>query len=262
MTNLPVNIQDQFKEKLSDQVRLEPEGLDRYRIFTPFGFDDGDRFSIVLKKDGDSFHFSDEGHTLMHLTYEMDWGQITTGTRQKIIDSTLTGYDILNDDGELKVRVPENRYGDSLFSFLQGLIKISDISYLNRERVKSTFMEDFRSFIRETVDPKRFTFQYVNEKHDPNGKYPVDCRINGVKTPLFMFAIQNDDQCRDATINLHQYESWGMDFYPMAIFQDQENINRRVLARFSDVSEKQFSGLYGKEDKIQDFIQKYIERAS
>ena len=48
----------------------------------------------------------------------------------------------------------------------------------------------------------------------------------------------NDDRVRDATIALLQFERWGNRYRSLGIFEDQESINRRVLARFSDVCEK------------------------
>ena len=44
-----------------------------FRVFTPFMFEDGDQLVIVLKKVGESGGYStDEAHTYMHLTYEID----------------------------------------------------------------------------------------------------------------------------------------------------------------------------------------------
>jgi len=42
-------------------------------------------------------------------------------------------------NGELVLDVQDERYGDALYSFVQALLKITDISYLARERVRSTF---------------------------------------------------------------------------------------------------------------------------
>ena len=43
------SIQREFQNKVSKKVRLEPEGEDRYRVLTPFQFDDRDHLAIVLK---------------------------------------------------------------------------------------------------------------------------------------------------------------------------------------------------------------------
>ena len=68
----PETIETDFKQKVCDQIRVVPEGMDRYRIFTPFLFEDGDHLAIVLKNQREKWLLSDEGHTYMHLTYDLD----------------------------------------------------------------------------------------------------------------------------------------------------------------------------------------------
>ena len=78
----------------------------------------------------------------MHLTCDIDEKDLHRGTRQKIIANALAFFGIQDRDGELVLEVPGSRYGDALFSFVQALLRISDVSCLSRERVRLTFMED------------------------------------------------------------------------------------------------------------------------
>ena len=247
-----------FQEKVSAKVRLAAEGMERFRVFTPFLFDDGDHLAIVLKKEGARWVLSDEAHTYMHLTYDIDEKDLHTGTRQKIISNALSTFRIEDRDGELVLDVPDERYGDALFSFVQALLKISDVSYLSRERVRSTFMDDFRTLLCEAVPEERRSFDWSDSEHDPRGMYTVDCRINGMRRPLFVQALDGDGKTRDATIALLQFEKWGIRFGSLAIFEDQESISRKVLARFSDVSEKQFSSLTPNRERIARFLKETI----
>lgn len=247
-------IERDFHKKVSSKIRLTAEGVERFRVFTPFTFDDGDHLDIVLRKDGVRWVLSDEAHTYMHLTYDMDEKDLHSGTRQKIISNTLSMFQIEDRDGELVLDVPEERYGDALFSFVQGLLKISDVSYLSRERVRSTFRNDFRTVMREAIPEERRSFDWSDPEHDPQGMYTVDCRVNGLGRPLFVHALSSDGRTRDATIALLQFERWEMPFRSLAIFEDQESINRKVLARFSDVCEKQFSSLTANRERIARFL--------
>jgi hypothetical protein len=65
-------IEKEFKEKVCKEIRLMQEGIDRYRVFTPFQFDDRDSFAIILKNAGNNWILSDEGHTFMHLLPDFD----------------------------------------------------------------------------------------------------------------------------------------------------------------------------------------------
>lgn len=251
-------IERDFREKVCQKLRLTSEGVDRYRVFTPFMFEDGDHLSIVLKRENGGWVLSDEGHTYMHLTYDLDEKDLQRGTRQKIITSALSVFSVQDREGEILISIRDDCYGDALYSFVQALLRITDVTYLSRERVRSTFMEDFRAFMEEAVPQNRREFDWHDPQHDPQGKYLIDCRINGMPKPLYVQALPNDDKTRDAMITLLQHERWGLTFRSLAIFEDQEQINRKVLARFSDICEKQFSSLGINRERIKRYIEESL----
>ena len=202
------SIETAFRDKVGRSVRLETEGVNRYRVFTPFLFEDGDHLAIVLNRENGRWVLSDEGHTYMHLTYDIDEADLRRGNRQKIITNALEAFSVDDREGELRLTVPDEQYGDALFSFVQALLKISDVTYLSRERAKSTFIEDFHAVLSSVVPTDRLTFDWYDPEHDPEGNYTVDCRINGLARPLVVFALPSDARVRDATISLLQFERW------------------------------------------------------
>jgi len=252
------NIERDFHAKVSEKIQLHAEGVNRYVVLTPFMFDDGDHLVVVLKKEGERWILSDEAHTYMRLTYDISEKDLHGGSRQKIISNALSMFEVDDRNGELIFPVPDERYGDALYSFVQAILKISDVSFLSRERVRSAFMDDFRALMRESVPEERMQFDWFDAGRDPQNIYTVDCRINGMSRPIFVHALANDSRTRDATIALHEFERWKISYRSLAIFEDQESISRKVLARFSDVGDKQFSSIPANRERIALYLKQHI----
>jgi hypothetical protein len=244
-----------FRQTVCRDLTLVPEGIERYRIFSPFMFHDGDHLALVLKREESGWVLSDEGHTMMHLSYRMEYRDLTQGKRGEIIESLLSKYGIRNRDGEFICPVPDEQYGDALFQMVQGLLRMSDISLLSREQVKSTFREDVSTYINSLSSLSgRVTWDWHDPVHDPEGKYPADGYMEGPHEPMVLFMLQGDDRVRDATIHLLQYEKWGVPVYSVSIFENQEEINRKALAKLSDVCDKMFSNFSGNKDRISQYL--------
>ncbi len=127
MTSLQV--ERTFKELACKQIELVPDGRDKFIVHTPFRFDDGDHFVIVLKATEGGWLLTDEGHTLMHLSYG---GFKATQPRQLIINQALTAADAMERDGEITLEVLRDDFGAALFAFVQVLIRVAEVAKWTR----------------------------------------------------------------------------------------------------------------------------------
>lgn len=135
----PQRIEHDFREKVSDKVRISSEGMDRFRVFTPFMFDDGDHLSIVLKRDSGAWILSDEGHTYLRLTYILDGKDLQGETRDNLISNALSVFKVEDREGELIETVEGDRFGEALSIFVQALHKVTELFMLGiRSKAKRT----------------------------------------------------------------------------------------------------------------------------
>ena len=116
-------IEQEFHRRVSQKIRLLAEGTDRFRVLTPFLFDDGDHLAIVLKKRGTQWVLSDEAHTYMHVSDDIEEKDLHRGTGEKTIANGVSAFGIEDREGELVLKISEGGYGDTLDSFVQGLLE-------------------------------------------------------------------------------------------------------------------------------------------
>ena len=112
-------IQQEFQEQVSAKIRLAAEGPNRFRVFTPFVFDDGDHLAFVLRKEDAEWVLSDEGHTYLHLARDIDEPDRGKESCQRIIAGALSAFRIEDREGELTLKVRDSRWADALYSFVQ-----------------------------------------------------------------------------------------------------------------------------------------------
>ena len=251
------NIRHEFMTKVGSKIKLIEEGEDRFRILSPFQFDDGDQLVIVLKKVGDKWVLSDERHTFRHMTYEMDEKQLFKGARRQIIENALSMFDIINRNGELWLDVSDGNFGDAFFDFVQSILKITDISYLSKVQTRSPFMQEFHNLLLNHVGDDNTDFEWFDSEIDKKGIYKVDCKIESAQKPIFAYAINNDRKIRDVTIALHQFNAWGLKYRPLGIFEGRKKPGVNVLERFVHVCDEYFIGINESYASILDYIDTY-----
>ncbi|MEI6795563.1 MAG: DUF1828 domain-containing protein [Methanomassiliicoccales archaeon] len=235
-------LEHDFRKKVCGEIRLVKKSVDRYFVRTPFMFNDGDVFKIILKKDSDArWILSDEGHTMMHLSYlDMD---LKAKTRQKVINDARSMFNIEDRSGELVIVPEKEEFGEALYSMVQGILHITDVEYLNRENVRSTFMDDLKIYLQKSFPVTSIHFDYRHPTIDPKGHYLVDSVIQTKGKPIFVYGVMNDDQCKLATMSILWYKAAQFPFLPIAVFEDMGTMGKVDMARLTDAAIKQYSSL-------------------
>ena len=246
-------------ERLCEDVGVEKRPDGALLLQTRFEFPDGDRFQMHLTEArAGGFRLSDNGHTLMHISYEHDVDAFLDGTRGMLLERIMGETGLKWDAGSFFVNTSPEKLPEAIFSFGQALTRVYDLTLLSRTNVGSTFYDDLGDLLFSLVDEGKILPDYHPEV--PNAEvYPVDYRIEGKDdVPLFLYGVPNRDKARLTTIMLSHFHRHNLRFESILVFEDQSEIPRRDLARLSDVGGDMISSLASSED----FHRKVLQRVA
>lgn len=93
-------LEREFRQVVGESVELLTEGADRFRVLTPFGFDDGDCFVVVLRRQEGRWFLTDEGHPFFHRSDEFEESDLRSGSGARRIAAVPARFGV-EDRGEL-----------------------------------------------------------------------------------------------------------------------------------------------------------------
>lgn len=256
-----VHTLETLREKISNRLRtavsLEPRGINSYRVNTPFYFADGDNLKIIINRtESGKWTVTDEGHTLMYLSYyNMD---ISAGTKADILSSILKSHYMSEDRGRLVLEVEtEDDAADSIFTFAQGILKVSDMTMWKKERVRSMFYEYFREGVISGSKGRPLDFDFRDKEYDPNNLYIIDCLVtlkNGNRAHVY--GANSLDRANKAIISMYHYEKSGLDVPNCMILTDEMDFGKTKIM-LEEVADKILSSPKSAVDRLDPFFRKF-----
>lgn len=238
---------ESMTRSICSKVTLEPRGVDRYLIHTGFTFQDGDELHIVLRRRDGRWILTDDGHTLMWLSYE-DFR--LTETRRALLDVTMSSNSVSLEDGRISIDCTDRDMGQCLMSMIQAILQTADLLYLNRYSARSTYADDIKQFMRDSLGD-RCEFDKRIRRGDE--EYVVDVYVEA-PTPLYVFSVSNRDRCNEALITILALSVEAeMDFTSLIFVDHTADIKRNTLVKLINRSDKMFYDTPS-EDELRRFL--------
>jgi hypothetical protein len=213
-------------------------------VSSPFLYRDGDGLPVYLETDKNGKPMlTDKGHSLMRLSYDMDVDKVVEnrGNRNDLFKSALFTGQVKNHAGRLVRSIDENTdVAQAVFRFIQTMIRVNDLEYLNKERVRSTFKDDVHDFVMRAVGSEAVNENWSDPENDPDDIYPADYKIDRPDRPVALFALTSDSAARDATISALHYEKWGLNLDKAGIMETSGKLTEKVESKFRDAADDFF----------------------
>lgn len=246
---------DLLKEQFNGHaaLRLRREGL--YQFHAPLFHEDGDMVDIFLAEPANgapTIRVSDEGMTLMRLSYEYD---IDTESRRRVFERILKENRVSEDNGVLYCDAgPANLY-PAILQFAQTVAKVSSMQFFRREVIRGMFYELLEEFILAQLarfNPEKQTFPLPGQD-----SYEVDWQFNlaGHK-PIYLFGIKDRTKALLTTITCQAFAQRKLPFRSVVVHEDSESLARKDRTRLTNACDKQFTSL----EEFQENAVEYFER--
>ncbi|MBV5329927.1 MAG: DUF1828 domain-containing protein [Chlorobium sp.] len=256
---IDVNIlQNTLCKAMCSEVKISEKSAGLLAVDTPFTFPDGDQYQLYIKvMPGGLLRLTDMGHTLMHLSYEHDIDKFCEGTRGALYEKIKSETSVEEHDGSLCIDSTSEQLAADIFRLGQAITSISDLTFLKRSWIESTFYNDLRESLFRVVPAEKVKKDYLYEGMANASDYPIDYWIEGREAPVFLFGIPGRDKAKTVTIILEHLLRANATFESILVFSDQSSLPRADLARLTNVSDTMISSL----DAESDFRRKLEKKA-
>ncbi len=238
-------IKQTLQQKICDQLCSDIQLIERENgklmLSTPFVYPDGDHYSIYLREtQPGTIRISDEANTIMRLSYETeDVDKYFKGGRGKLMEQILREHQVQEEQGTFYIDVPIDELSHGLFMLGQALTEIYSLSYLDRERVSSTFYEDLENILENIIHD---TDIKLKSNHLALGlqnaeNYAIDYSlIRKDEMPLFLFGVPSVDKAKLVTITLQYLYIQEYPMRALLIYQAQGEVPAKHLSRLTDAN--------------------------
>lgn len=244
------DIIENMKRFVSTSFSVEERGINAYLVHTGFFFPDGDELHIVLRLVDGRWILTDNGHTLMWLSYE-DFNM--TPARESLLRKAVESNFLTLDEDCISVDVDPSNGSAALRSMVQALLQIADLLYLDRQTVRSTFADDVKNlFVERFGDRCELDKKIGGEKGD---SYVADVYVRG-EVPLLVFSITSNERCLDVSYILLDLSRSDMKFTGLAIMDEKAEIGKKAEHRIINQADRLFVGISDMEAKLPRFLEK------
>ena len=229
---------DEIRKSICSEYDFEEIGIDELLVHTGIYYDDGDEFHIVLKSIDGGYVLSDEGHTLMWLSYEE---YNFTPNRTRLLEGIVSQNNISLDDGRLNVFVDSlQKVGPALSSLVQAIMQTSHLRYLSRNNVASTFVDDIRSAFLGSDLRDRCDFKKKIPASNGNTIEP-DVFIEDAR-PVLVFGAYNPERAKEVFINLLFAKGLDGGYRTVVIIDSESGISQKDMDRLINTANRPIMG--------------------
>lgn len=200
---------------------LEPG---RFVLQTPFQFEDGDGYPIVVERHEKGWRITDLGGAASHLA--VDDVELTPARLDILVDiAEGSGFDF---EGLVLSRTqPDFPSAFDIADVLHAIAQLSAIRFLSREQVRRLYRDDVVRFVESSVPPAHRSLRW-SPSTDSKGLYAADALLTSSEVhslPTTLFAVGNAEQAERATISILMHKRWELEVEPLVVY------DRRVANR-------------------------------
>ena len=246
---------DRARELLADMSAAGFDAFEREtgdcQLVVPILHEDNDMVDIFLADSplGEGYvRLCDYGMALMRLSYTFD---ISATTRENIFKSILINNGVANDEGNLYLDAPVNRFYESALQFAGCIQKVCNMRYWSRETVRSAFYDDLGDYIRADLT----AFAPVPNV-TPIEQYPlvsVDWQMTCNSRNLYLFGVRGNGKASSAALCLSELKKAQLPFIGFVVHDSMEDLGKREQFYLTRNADKQYPDLDAfKGDIVQD----------
>ena len=231
------SIRESLHHKLAEGFEVYERRPGNYQLVIPILHEDGDMVDVYLQDSplGDEYvRICDFGMTLMRLSYTFD---ITTSTRQQILDSILINNNVRNNDGDLYLDAPFRLLYESILQFVGCTQKVCNMRYWSREVVRSAFYDDLEDYV--TVELKQFA-PVADQTPLPHYPISVDWSLTYNSRSFYVFGVRGNDKAKNVAIALLEFQKERVPFISLVVHEDMEDLGAKEALYLTRNADRQY----------------------